>query len=186
MEEGFFIGQSFTDELNHTYYSLLGYIVDMDEGNGLAGRIAPLIDEAFINYETNRIEWNLYNESPVGDEPQQKWTNFKNVIAYNPNIKGLQEYGFKIGPIEGHLMVGNTEESMEARIEYIDLNKTSPDSNKGYGFVNWPSGYDIKLISKASFNDSNPRNSHTVILIVPPFHWNNFKSRYNSVFPYNP
>nr|MCR5646523.1 hypothetical protein [Bacteroidales bacterium] len=56
MEEGLFIGRNFTDELNNRYYSLLGYIVDMNEGNGLAGKIAPLIDEAFLNYETNRIE----------------------------------------------------------------------------------------------------------------------------------
>ena len=43
--------------------------------------------------------------------------------------------------------------------------------------------YYITFVSKTSINDSNPRNSCTVILIIPPSHWSNFKSRYNSVFP---
>ena len=179
---GKFIGNSFTDEKNHVYYSVLGYSIDMNEGNGLAGKIAPLIDEAIINYEVYRIEMDLLNTNPIGDEPQQKWTDFINVIAYDYNRKGLQEYCFNLGPIECHFMVGNTEKFMKARVEYINLDKTKPDYNNGFGIVKWTSGYDIHFISQASYNDTNPHNSYTVTLIVPPSHWNTFKNKYNSVF----
>ena len=183
--DGSFIGPSFIDELNHMYYSLLGYRIDMNEGNGLAGKIAPLIDEAFINYEVFRNEMKLFDANPIGDEPQQKWTNFINVIAYNDKINGPQQYCFNLGPIECHLIVGNTENSMKARIEHVNLNKTAPDSNNGYGLVKWSSGYDINFISKASYYDTNPKSSKTVVLIIPPSYWNNFKTRYNSVFHIN-
>ena len=177
--DGNFIGQNFTDELNHTYYSLLGYSIDMNEGNGLAGKMAPLIDEAFINYETYRKEMYLNSSS---EEPEQRWTNFINVIAYDNNRKGPQEYCFNLGPIECHFVVGNTENSMKARVEQVDLDKIKPDVNNGYGFVKWPSGYDIHFVSRASYLDSNPKNSRTITLIVPPSHWDTFKNKYRAVF----
>ena len=182
---GKYLGHSYIDKSKQMYYSLLGYMIDMNQGGGIAGRIAPLIDEAFINYEEFRKELVSLNKT-YGDEQQQKWTDFINVIEYDYNRGGLQEYCFFLGPIECHFFVGKTENSMKARIEHVDLTKTRPDSNNGYGIVKWSSGYDINFVSKASYYDSNPRNSRTVVLIIPQSHWNSFKTRYNSVFPFKP
>lgn len=52
---------------------------------------------------------------------------------------------------------------MKARVEQVDLDKIKPDVNNGYGFVKWPSGYDIHFVSRASYLDSNPKNSHTYL-----------------------
>lgn len=180
---GDFLGHTYKD--NQYYYSLLGYKIDLSENGGINGRIAPLIDEALINWEQYKIDMDNCDPFDYFDESvKQKWTNFKNVVAYDFNRGGkLQEYPFNLGPIIGHLQVGNTSDSMLARMVFFDLKKTRPDSNKGFGHVNWPDGYYITFVSKTSINDSNPRNSCTVILIIPPSHWSNFKSRYNSVFP---
>ena len=180
---GDYLGHTFKDD--QYCYSLLGYKIDLSENDGINGRIAPLIDEAFIKWEQYRIDMANCDPFDYFDESvQQKWTDFKNIIAYDYNRGGkLQDHSFNLGPIIGHLLVGNTSNSMSARIVRFDLEKTRPDSNKGFGHVNYPDGYDINFVSKASINDSNPRNSCTVILIIPPSHWSNFKSRYISVFP---
>ena len=44
--EGTFLGQTYIDEVSLTYYSMLGYTIDMTIQNGLAGKLAPLIDNA--------------------------------------------------------------------------------------------------------------------------------------------
>ena len=58
--DGTYLGHTYVDEKNQIYYSLLGYEIDMTAGNGLAGKIAPLIDESIIAYEQYTEESILY------------------------------------------------------------------------------------------------------------------------------
>ena len=111
--------------------------------------------------------------------------DFSQVIDYNSQNRGVQVYSVMLGSIYCKFIVGNTRNSMLARIETVNLGKKQPDINNGFGFVNWPNGYDINLVSKASVLDSNPNNSRTVVLIVPPNHWPVFKERYRTVFSFN-
>lgn len=181
---GTFLGQTYIDEDSQTYYSLLGYTIDMTIHDGLAGKLAPLIDNAIKNLIQFEINEAAYNSWKSNTEPYQEYTDFGSVIDYNVAEGGVNHHDFDIGFAICHFSVYNNSTSMFARINHIDFEKNK-DSNSGFGFVNWSDGYNIDFISKTNQNSSNPRNIKTLtITFTTESGWVSFQRRYKAVRGY--
>jgi RHS repeat-associated protein len=182
MEEGFFIGHSFTDELNHTYYSLLGYVVDIKESGGLAGEIFPLIDIALCKYENDKSSKNKDFFDPTIAEPST--TNF-GVIKYVLGSDNI--YSFATNNFMVYLQVfdgssGKRENSMNAAFRGLsDSYVFNPNNHYGLSsHTSFVPGYDLY------FNNpyANPKCWRVMIVFPTIPVRNNFIDRYNNVFGY--
>lgn len=182
--DGTFLGHTYTDLANNTYYSLLGYEVDMTLQNGLAGKLAPLIDNAIENLIQFEIDEVAYYNWISSTEPYHAYTDFGLAIAYDASKGGVNQYDFNIGYAICHFSVFSNSTSMFARLEHIDFNKNM-DSNRGLGFVNWADGYNLNFNSKINQNSSNPRNIKTLtITFTTGNSWVDFQNRYKTVRGY--
>ena len=177
---GIFLGQRFVDETSQTYYSLLGYKVDMKESNGLAGELFSLIDIALCKFENDKLTNNKDLFDPTINEPST--SNF-GIIEYIPNGDNL--YSFKTNGFIVYLQVfddssGKRENSMNAAFCGLSSsNKYNSNNNfKLSQHTTLVPGYDLY------FNNpyANPKCWRVMIVFPTISVRNNFINRYHNTF----
>ena len=179
---GSFLGHTFIDEIDNIYYSLLGYKIDMNGGNGMAGVLCPLIDQALCKYEQDKSTDHNDIFDPTIDDPST--TNF-GIIRFITGSDNL--YCFTTNGITVYLHVyddssGKRENSMNAA--FCGLSSSYQyNPNRNFSLSNHTtlaSGYNLYF--------NNPKansNCWRVMIVFPTVPVRDlFISRFNNVFGY--
>jgi RHS repeat-associated protein len=179
---GKYLGQSFFNDKEGIYYSLLGYKVDMKNCYGFAGEVFSLIDLALCKYEQDRVtsKKDIFDVSV--EEPST--TNF-GVIKYVKNSKNDNLYSFTCNGFVIYLHIydsssGKEENSMNAA--FCGLSSSNKyNSNNHFNLSKHTTlipGFDL------FFNNPKANSKCWRVMIVFPDTTlrNDFIYRYNNVF----
>lgn len=173
--DGTFLGPSYVDVQNHTYYSIFGNTYDL---NTEAGKVVSKLEKEtwpnYVRYCEDKVLFEAEYKNGLHKyetDPIEKCTDFNGIKQYVSVIAGYDDYNrveFEYAGATVYFYVFKKPEAMKTRVGAWDNYSNYNSNSDGFGTSREIGGYNMCLYTYGNLPQKNLRQNMYVIKMVFP------------------